>query len=264
MELSSRINSTDLPALIDKLEKWDDANINANPDAIFTTSMFGTGIDIPHLSLMIVNGQPKTTTQYIQATGRIGRKHGGLVIVFFRAGRPRDLSHYELFPAYHMKILMEVEPSSVSPFSEGSLERGSGPVMVAFLRNMRGTGMEWHNDDGKIILNDDKKVNDDLNLFEKVVEKRLTKIYENDQNKGSTKIKEVREYFRTQVDRWKFIARKLHTNGNEISFVEYPYKQPKKNVVLGDPYHEKSGLTVVFRNSPQSLREIEETVGFWM
>ncbi|MGC8646954.1 MAG: DISARM system helicase DrmA [Thermoplasmata archaeon] len=264
MELSSRINSTDLPALIDKLEKWDDANINANPDAIFTTSMFGTGIDIPHLSLMIVNGQPKTTTQYIQATGRIGRKHGGLVIVFFRAGRPRDLSHYELFPAYHMKILMEVEPSSVSPFSEGSLERGSGPVMVAFLRNMRETRMEWYIDDGKIILYEDKKVNDDLYLFKKVVEERLNKIYENDQNKGATKIKEILKYFSTQIDRWKFIARNLYTDGNEISFVEYPYKQPKKNVVLGDPYHEKSGLTVVFRNSPQSLREIEETVGFWM
>ena len=38
-----------------------------------------------------------------------------------------------------------------------------------------------------------------------------------------------------------------------------------KNVVLGDPAHEHNDeLKVIFKNSPQSLREIEETTGFWV
>ena len=35
--------------------------------------------------------------------------------------------------------------------------------------------------------------------------------------------------------------------------------------MLGDPEHEKSeGLEIVYKNAPQSLREIEDTLGFWV
>ncbi|TFH46125.1 MAG: DNA/RNA helicase, partial [ANME-2 cluster archaeon] len=109
VELSSRIDSTDIPQMLEELETGgQNQDLNNNPDAIFTTSMFGTGVDIPHLSLMVVNGQTKTTSQYIQATGRVGREHGALVTTFYKAGRPRDLSHYEIFAGYHHRINLEV------------------------------------------------------------------------------------------------------------------------------------------------------------
>ena len=49
-----------------------------------------------------------------------------------------------------------------------------------------------------------------------------------------------------------------------MEFVEYPFRRPEKSVVLGDPLHEhhKPRLKVVYKNAPQSLREIEETTGF--
>ena len=169
VELSSRINSTDIPQILGELEKGGERKFDENPDAIFTTSMFGTGVDIPHLSLMVVNGQPKTTSQYIQATGRVGRTHGGLVITFLRAGRPRDLSHYEMFSAYHHVIYLEVEPSSVSPFSEGCLARASGPAMVSFLRNKPYPSVEWYGKEGMVMLDEDadkdiKQFMDNLSL----------------------------------------------------------------------------------------------------
>jgi hypothetical protein len=38
--------------------------------------------------------------------------------------------------------------------------------------------------------------------------------------------------------------------------------QPERHVVLGDPQHRSQGLSEVYENAPQSLRELEETTGF--
>jgi len=252
VELSSRVNSTDIPQILDELEKGGERRFDENPDAIFTTSMFGTGVDIPHLSLMVVNGQPKTTSQYIQATGRVGRTHGGLVITFFRAGRPRDLSHYEMFSTYHHRIYLEVEPSSVSPFSEGCLARASGPVMVSFLRNNPHLSAEWYGKDGTVILDED--ADKDIKQFMNNLSTRVQHIIKTSGN--------VVDYFQSQKDRWSNIAMEIGRDGN-LAFVEYPFRKPQKNVVLGDPSHEHDPfLKVVYKNAPQSLREVEETTGF--
>ncbi|MEM0143203.1 MAG: DISARM system helicase DrmA [Candidatus Parvarchaeum sp.] len=255
-ELSSRISSTEIPMLLYMLEHKDPKHpedIKNITDAIFTTSMFGTGVDIKHFSLMIVDGQPKTNSQYIQATGRVGREHGGLVITFLRASQLRDLSHYELFPSYHERIHLEVEPVSVSPFAKGTLLRASGPTIVSFLRNMNKSKADWRGDDGKIIL--DGTAKDDIQSMMKIIENNafIRDIRGNDLN-------ELLEYFDSQVDRWETIAREV--KDSELDFWEYqPYSQPSKNVVLGDPAHEyHPELNVVYKNALQSLREIEETI----
>jgi len=250
VELSSRINSTDIPIILDELEAAGEKELNNNPDALFTTSMFGTGVDISHLSLMSVNGQPKTTSQYIQATGRVGRSHGALVIIFLRAGRARDLSHYEMFSSYHHRIHIEIEPSSVSPFSLGCLAKASGPVLVSFLRNLKNTSISWFKPDGgKGILN--SNATEDIQKFKNLIKERNKEVIKH--------IDDVVKYFDSQVDRWENIARRIDDN---LFFVEYPYRKPEKNVVLGDALHEKSQLYLVYKNAPQSLREIEETTGF--
>src|SRR5205823_821984 len=71
---------------------------------------------------------------YIQATGRVGREQSGLVITFYRASRPRDLSHYEFFIGYHRELYRHVEPITVNPFSPRARDRALGPVAVAHLR----------------------------------------------------------------------------------------------------------------------------------
>src|SRR5207245_1213610 len=111
VELSTRRKSTDLPRLLTRLG----ARLPDAVDALFTTSMFGTGVDISRLNLMMVTGQPKTTSAYIQATGRVGRTRGALVVTFLRASRPRDLSHYEFFCGYHRRLYTLVEPITVMP-----------------------------------------------------------------------------------------------------------------------------------------------------
>ena len=254
LELSSRIDSTQLPLILDELERDGKNNKKPDFDAIFTTSMFGTGVDISHLSLMIMAGQPKTTGDYIQATGRIGRDNGGLIVTLFRSGKPRDLNHYELFSSYHSRIHLDVEPVSVSPFSKGALEKGLGPSVVAFLRNSSNLISNWFEDDGKTISS--KNAQKDLELIESLIQARL-------KNCGFTdeKISEISKTFNRYMDKWKKIAKQ----DNELRFSEYnPFHDLKYNVVLGDLAHESEDLEVVYENAPQSLREIEETIGFWV
>jgi len=103
-------------------------------DVVLATNMLSVGVDINRLGLMAVNGQPKSTAEYIQATSRVGRSFPGLVCTVLTWSRPRDLSHYETFEHYHATFYQHVEAQSVTPFSPRALDRGLAEVTVALSR----------------------------------------------------------------------------------------------------------------------------------
>ena len=252
IELSSRINSTDLPSILNRLStSFPDAC-----DTLFTTSMFGTGVDVPRLSLMVVNGQPKTTSSYIQATGRVGRQKGALVITFLRASRPRDLSHYEFFCGFHRQIYRYVEPVCVYPFAPGVLEKGIGPLIVFILRNMKNLSIKWFKDDSahKISTNRNAK---EIMYISDLIELRAQ--HQPDYQKPVSGV--VRNEVNSRLDRWKNVADLV---GKDLKYCEYAISStPVSPVVLGDAQHQyKKELEVVFENVPQSLREIEDICVF--
>ncbi|MER7698468.1 helicase-related protein [Streptomyces sp. NPDC096095] len=133
-ELTSRANSSEVPKRLKQVEQR-----LGHPDVVdvlLATNMISVGVDVDRLGLMAVMGQPQTTAEYIQATSRVGRRHPGLVAVMLNSNRSRDRSHYESFQHFHSALYREVEPTSVTPFSSRSRERGLHAVVVALARIM--------------------------------------------------------------------------------------------------------------------------------
>src|SRR5690625_2025812 len=106
----------------------------ALPIFLLATNMIAVGVDVPRLGAMIVNGQPKSTAEYIQATSRVGRRHPGIVFTVYNWARPRDLSHYERFAGYHATLYRHVEALSVTPFAARAVDRGLTGLLVAMAR----------------------------------------------------------------------------------------------------------------------------------
>ena len=108
-------------------------------DCAIATNMISVGLDIQRLGLMLVYGQPKTHSEYIQATSRVGRddRRPGLVVTLYNVHKPRDRSHYERFRHYHETFYRSVEVSSVTPFAARALDRGFAGALVALARHSR-------------------------------------------------------------------------------------------------------------------------------
>ena len=106
-------------------------------DAVLATNMVSVGLDVARLALMIVNGQPLTTAEYIQATSRVGRAEvPGLVVANYHRHQARSLSHYESFRPYHESFYRFVEPGSVTPHTWQVRSRALHAALVIALRHV--------------------------------------------------------------------------------------------------------------------------------
>jgi hypothetical protein len=138
LELTGRLPGDEVPKAISALELATDSQHGQAVDVCLASNIIEVGVDIDRLSLMAVVGQPKTTSQYIQVTGRVGRKSDrpGLVVTIYTASKPRDRSHFEKFRSYHERLYAQVEPTSVTPFSRPALDRAAHAVIASYVRQL--------------------------------------------------------------------------------------------------------------------------------
>ncbi len=269
VELSSRTSSMRLPIVLDDLRRG--LMSQQTPvNAVVATSMFGTGVDVDRLGLMIMHGQPKTTSAYIQASGRVGRTLGGLVVVLYRASRPRDLNHYEFFCGYHAGLHRFVEPVTVFPFAARSRDRALGPVAVAVIRQARYLLTQG----GVFSVPDTWRVQQrtsnggwlchasamgshrsapEVIAVQSLVEHR-SQLQPPSRKPGQG---ETRGHLASELDRWHTLAMQ---HGSILLYSEPAVaKLPSHPIVLGDLIHIRSLLGVAYEDTPNSLREVEET-----
>lgn len=133
-ELTGRRTGDEIKDLRKRLEL--DMDARNSIDILLATNMISVGIDVNRLGLMVVDGQTKNISEYIQATGRIGRRHDvpGLVFTLYNPYKPRDLSHYENFIGTHTTLQKSVEPAGVTPFSDKAMERALHAVFLSLIR----------------------------------------------------------------------------------------------------------------------------------
>jgi hypothetical protein len=272
LELSSRANSLELPGLLDRLRHQ--LNGPREPvNAVVSTSMFGTGVDVDRLGLMVVQGQPKTSSSYIQATGRVGRSMGGLVVTFFRAARPRDLNHYEFFTTYHSAIYRHVEPVTVNPFAPRARDRGLGPVAVAILRQaanvIRAMGAAPVHDrwraQQRLTQGNWHCLASDMAASRTDPEVRAIPLAMEDRAQGQPGSRRpaagvTENDAAAELDCWQQLAAR---SGAQLVYHESTLiNPPTRPVVLGDLAHLVAGTGQAFEDAPNSLREVESTATF--
>ena len=131
-ELTGRINAAKIPAILQKIEtKLSNESVL---DALLCTNMLSVGVDVKRLNVMVINGQPKSTSEYIQASGRIGRNNPGIIVTNYTYIRPRDLSYFENFVQFHSAYHKSVESGTSTPFSGRARDRGLGGIFLALAR----------------------------------------------------------------------------------------------------------------------------------
>ncbi len=138
LELTSRVSTDDVAAAKGRLESPFGGGDDQVVDVALATNMISVGLDITRLGLMLVQGQPKTAAEYIQATSRVGRdrRKPGLVVAILNLHKPRDRMHYEQFRQFHDSFYRAVEATSVTPWAARALDRALAAVVVATARHL--------------------------------------------------------------------------------------------------------------------------------
>ncbi len=250
-ELTSRVSAGDIRDVLDRLkQRFDPETEGTYPiDVLLATNMISVGVDVGRLGVMCAVGQPKTTSEYIQATSRVGRSQDGpgLVVTLYNWSRPRDLSHYETFEHYHSTFYRQVEALSVTPFSPRALDRGLSAVLVALARQEADRSVwspsAWNPNEGaqRVVLNG-------LEL-DAIVERIVSRA---EQVTSDVKVGDlVRDLLQTRLDRW---GTEQDRPGSTLGYTEDP-----KNAVA--PLLDVPGIAAwdLF-TCPWSLRETEPTV----
>lgn len=209
LELTSRRGPEELPNDLRELRRSADESAPA-VDVVLSSNMLSVGIDIPRLALMLMVGQPRTTSEYIQATSRVGRgKVRGVVTTLFRSNRARDRSHFETFRGYHEALYRSVEPTSVTPWSLASRERSLAGALVALIRHL-GPGLSSNDAAKDFDLNNSAQ----RALVDMLVSGLLAAVERAD----SVETSETRERITTLLNQWDRRARAAREAGESLLY----------------------------------------------
>ena len=214
-------------------------------DVAVATNMVATGLDVSRLALMVINGQPLTTAEYIQASSRVGRgETPGIVFTNYYKTQARSLSHYENFRSYHDSFYRFVEPCSVTPFTYQARKRALHAALVIAIRH-GGVGLLENNTAG-----DFDKGNPEIQQLIQRFKKRCNAAIDSEKNKQDTV-----ENINQLVDDWD--NEKQSCQEKSIKMVYYESDRSSSNLICNFDIgiDEKKGLWETL----QSMRNVENS-----
>ena len=214
-ELTSRVSTTELNETLDKLEKIEFSKVNVDAkryasSVLLATNMISVGIDVARLNVMLMVGQPKLTSEYIQASSRVGRSYPGVAFIQYDATKSRDRSHYERFRPYHESFYRFVEPTGATPFSKPARERALHSVLIAMMRQKVGLS-----EDKDAVNFDNEYYAETIQEIEKFIIDRITGINSRSDNEAKDDVHEVRAEINEFFDTWQNFVDECNVEGDE-------------------------------------------------
>lgn len=259
-ELTSRVPTTVLVKRLKQLEKVEYSQENQEKhqfaiNVLLATNMISVGVDVDRLNLMTVIGQPKLTSEYIQATSRVGRKYPGLVFTLYDATKSRDRSHYEQFGAYHESFYRYVEPTSVTPFSQPALDRALHAVMISLIRNMD-AALAQEADAKKL-----RMCNETLCRAKKQIVERIQEIYSCSEEDTRTEMEAITQQIDDFFAEWANYAEGLHSADKLLYGLSCIMRTPGANEhILLRPFGKWIPNKDIARETLTSMRNVDQSI----
>lgn len=240
VEITSRMSSYDIPKKLSQLET--PYTSKDCLDTAIATNMIAVGMDVDRLGLMVVTGQPKQNSEYIQATSRIGRSYPGLVVTLYSPYRPRDLSHYENFTGYHSQLYRFVEGTTATPFSARARDRVLHALVISAIRLHY---PDFANNDGAAAI--DKLTDEQLSNIKALIMDRLNIIKPSAKADAEHEIDDF-------INNWKLLA------AQPKGLKYYVFKTDKYNRLMNS-YGEV--CTDFEKATLRSMREVESSANMY-
>jgi hypothetical protein len=253
-ELNSRKTASQINNTLKDLEtNYSEGNMRNNKwaiDVVLASNMISVGLDVSRLNLMMVLQQPKLTSEYIQATSRVGREKPGIIFTLYGSSRTRDKSHYEMFYDYHQSFYKHVEPTSVTCFSEPARNRMLHSVFIALVRHILGLSSEKS-------ASEFKKDLSGLDKVENIIVNRAEKLFSMDGESEDIKQNEIddikNEIYKIE-DQW---AGRVDDLPDDMSLMYSENKDQQFNLIK--PF-EKEGENKAMETL-QSMRNVDKQSG---
>ena len=135
--LTGGTTSDKITDVMDRIESHDleEPDYSKHVRSIVATSMISHGVDVERFNFIPFFGMPRMTSEYIQASSRVGRNLPGIALVCFAPARERDRSHYHLFGKYHEYLERLVEPAAINRWSKFSVSKTITGIIVGHVIN---------------------------------------------------------------------------------------------------------------------------------
>lgn len=255
-ELTSRVSTTELNQTLDKLEKihyTSDPEKKSYPSNILlATNMISVGIDVDRLNVMVMVGQPKLTSEYIQASSRVGRKYPGVVFTMYDSARSRDRSHYEQFKSYHESFYRYVEPTGVTPFSEPARKRALHAVVLSIMRH--GLGLSTNEDVSQF---DKEKMQEQLEGISEYIIQRMEDINNRLVYKVKSEKPETDEELGLIYDKLDILSKQSHHSLEYGNVMGYPPAEDHRRLMK--PFGTDENEPYTF-DTLTSMRNVDSSV----